>query len=105
MRFQKLCGRGLICTMALLLAGTCSALSHPYVVSGSVTVQGDGIPRITAQELLILVRRRKAILVDVRGLDAYKDRHIKGARSIPVDQIEARLKELPRGQTIATYCS
>ena len=105
MHFQKLCARGLICSVALLFAWNCSAQSHRYVFTGSVTAQGDGIPRITPQELLPLLRRRKAILVDVRGLEAYKDSHIKGALSIPVDQVEARLKELPRGKTIATYCS
>ncbi len=91
--------------MALLSGSTCPAPAQPEVFRDHVTGQGDGIPRITAQELLTALRRRKAILVDVRGLDAYKEGHIKGALSIPVDQVEARLKELPRGKLIATYCS
>lgn len=105
MRLNKLCALGLICSLALLLAGTFSALANPYVSRGGESAQGDGIPRITPEELRAALRRKRAILVDVRSLEAYKDRHIKGALSIPVDQIEARVKELPRGKTIAAYCS
>ena len=91
--------------MAVLSGSTWPAPAQPRALRNHATAQADGTPRITPQEVLTLVRRRKAVLVDVRGLDTYKYRHIKGALSIPVEQIEARLKELPRGKTIATYCS
>lgn len=45
------------------------------------------------------------LVIDVRSEEAYKDRHIKGARSIPVEKIEARVSELPRHRMIVTYCS
>lgn len=105
MRLNKFWGLGLSCSLTLLLGGIISAPANHYVPRGSSSVQGDGIPRITPAEVQDLVRRRRAIIVDVRSLEAYRDRHIKGSISIPVDQIEARLKELPRGKTIATYCS
>ena|SRR5687768_2860796 len=105
MSYQRLCALGLICLMALLSGSTGPARAQPYVSKDSLTAQGDGIPRITAEELLSELRGRKAILVDVRGPDVYKERHIKGALNIPVDQVHARLKELPRGKLIATYCS
>src|SRR5688572_14605182 len=102
MLYQRLYAFGLIFLMALVSGSTGPAPAQPTVFRGPVIEQGDAIPRITAQELLSDLRRRKAILVDVRGLDAYKERHIKGALSIPVDQVESRLKELPRGKLIAT---
>ena len=105
MHYQRLYPFGLILVMAVMSGAICPAPAQPKVFKERVTGQGDGIPRITPQELLSELRRRRAILVDVRGLDAYKEGHIKGAISIPVDQVEARLKELPRGKLIATYCS
>jgi len=54
-----------------------------------------------------LVRRiasGDAILLDVRPALEYRQGHIAGARSIPVEQIEARLRELdPTGEIVA-YC-
>ena len=105
MRYQRLYAWGLMGFMALLSGSTCLAPAKTNFFKGQVTAQADGIPRITPQELLSELRRRRAILVDVRGLDSYKEGHIKGALSIPIDQVEARLKELPRGKFIATYCS
>ena len=105
MLYQRLYAFGLVLVMAVLSGATCPAPAQPTVFKGSIASQGDGIPRITPQELLGDLRRRKAILVDVRSLDAYKEGHIKGAISLPIDQVEARLQELPRGKLIATYCS
>ena len=101
---QRLSALGLICVIGLFSSSSWAAPAQPRVFK-RVTMQGDGIPRVTALELLRELRRRRAILVDVRGLDSYKEGHIKGAISIPVDQVEARVKDLPRGKLIATYCS
>ena len=45
-----------------------------------------------------------AIVVDVRPTPEYQQGHIAGARSIPVEQLEARLRELDPGQEIVAYC-
>lgn len=44
------------------------------------------------------------ILLDVRPEDEYQQGHIPGAISLPVDQLEERLAELPRDQRIVAYC-
>ena len=62
-------------------------------------------PRLTAAEVKALVDKGEALVVDVRGKDAYDQEHAVGAISIPVDQIEARLKELPKNKLIAAYCT
>ena len=66
---------------------------------------GDGARRITPDEVRALLKENKAVIVDVRGKDAYNGGHIKGALSIPFAEIEERAKELPPDKTIVTYCS
>jgi rhodanese-related sulfurtransferase len=44
------------------------------------------------------------ILVDVRPAEEYAAGHIVGAISIPHDQIDERLRELPRDKEIVAYC-
>jgi rhodanese-related sulfurtransferase len=54
-----------------------------------------------------LVRRLSegdAILLDVRPALEYQQGHITGARSIPVEQMAARLDELNPDQEVVAYC-
>jgi hypothetical protein len=71
----------------------------------STPTPGDGAQRITVAELRAALDKGTAILVDVRSEDAYKAEHIKGAILIPVYEIAARYKELPKDKFIVTYCS
>jgi rhodanese-related sulfurtransferase len=45
-----------------------------------------------------------AILLDVRPALEYQQGHIAGARSIPVDQLDLRLRELTSAQEVVAYC-
>ncbi len=44
------------------------------------------------------------LLLDVRPAGEYDYGHLPGALSIPVDELELRLTELPKGKTIVAYC-
>ena len=44
------------------------------------------------------------MLVDVRPEEEYAAGHIEGARSIPIDELERRLSELPGGREVVAYC-
>jgi predicted sulfurtransferase len=75
-------------------------------VSPAVTAAaGAEAPRLTAAEVRRLVEKGEALVVDVRGKEAYDQEHAVGAVSIPVNEIEARLKELPKNKLIAAYCT
>jgi len=67
--------------------------------------EGDGVRRITPAEARQALDSGKAIIIDVRDESSYKAGHAKGALLIPVTEIEARVKELPRDKMIITYCS
>ena len=65
----------------------------------------DGIRRVTVQELQDLLAKGQAVVVDVRNQAAYDQGHIKGAKLIPMTEIQNHLSELPKDKTIVTYCS
>ena len=58
--------------------------------------------RVTLEEFTRLRAAHQVFVLDVR----YQiDKKIKGARHISLEQLEARLAELPRDREIVTYCS
>lgn len=46
-----------------------------------------------------------ATLVDVRTPGEFASGHAEGARNIPVDEVEARMGELPRDKPVVVYCA
>lgn len=72
--------------------------------SASATPQ-DNIRRVTITELRDMLEQNKAVVVDVRGTEAYKQEHIKGALDIPENQLSSRTKELPKDKMLVFYCS
>ena len=61
--------------------------------------------RIERDEAIKLVKEKKAVFVDVRGKESYDAGHIAGAISIPGTDLITRLKDLPSGKMIITYCA
>ena len=59
---------------------------------------------ISAAELVERMKAGDVLILDVRPELEYQSGHIPGARSIPIDELEARLTELPRDQEIIAYC-
>jgi len=44
------------------------------------------------------------ILLDVRPEDEYREGHLPGSRSVPIDEIEDRADELPEDEEYLVYC-
>jgi len=44
------------------------------------------------------------VLLDVRPGEEFDAGHIAGARSIPIDELENRIDELPRDREVVAYC-
>ncbi len=63
--------------------------------------EGVELPREDVQRL---VQGGKAVLVDVRPAMEFEHGHVAGALSIPIEELEKRLKELPRNKRIVAYC-
>ncbi|MDV2504586.1 MAG: metalloregulator ArsR/SmtB family transcription factor [bacterium] len=59
---------------------------------------------IDRQGLLERVRHGAVTVLDVRPVEEYLAGHIPGAVSVPLEELERRLTELPRDQEIIAYC-
>ena len=60
--------------------------------------------QISADELRARLRNGEVVLLDVRPRVEYETGHLPNAISIPVDELERRLSELPPNKTIVAYC-
>jgi rhodanese-related sulfurtransferase len=65
---------------------------------------GEEVDAIGRDELIARLRAGDVVLVDVRPSEEYEAGHIEGARSIPIDEVEARLAELPADREVVAYC-
>jgi rhodanese-related sulfurtransferase/predicted transcriptional regulator len=65
---------------------------------------GEEVEGIGREELVKRMRRRDVVLVDVRPSEEFEAGHIEGAHSIPIDELDERLGELPKGREVIAYC-
>jgi rhodanese-related sulfurtransferase len=65
---------------------------------------GDEVEEVGHDELVERLKRRDVVLVDVRPVEEYEAGHIDGARSMPIDELERRLDELPADTEVVAYC-
>src|SRR5215204_5353987 len=65
---------------------------------------GEEVEAIGREELIERLRRGDVVLVDVRPGEEYAAGHIDGARSIPLDELQHRLAELPDDGEVVAYC-
>jgi rhodanese-related sulfurtransferase len=47
---------------------------------------------------------RKLTAIDLRSADEFRQGHLPGARSLPMDQLTARFQEVPRQDLVVLYC-
>jgi DNA-binding transcriptional ArsR family regulator/rhodanese-related sulfurtransferase len=59
---------------------------------------------VAMADLLKRSRSRDVIILDARPPNEYAAGHIAGAISVPVDELQRRLKELPRNKEYVAYC-
>jgi 3-mercaptopyruvate sulfurtransferase SseA len=99
----------ILLSLAVLTACNSAEQKKPEVAAAdkatAAPTPGDGVRRVTVQELADLVARGQAVIVDVRTAGAFSQGHIKGAMLIPHNEILNHLSELPRDKMIVTYCA
>ncbi|TAM56657.1 MAG: ArsR family transcriptional regulator, partial [Acidobacteria bacterium] len=64
----------------------------------------EGMEPVEADELLQRLREGRVTVLDVRPTEEYRAGHIAGALSIPMKELKARIKDVPRGHRIVAYC-
>jgi rhodanese-related sulfurtransferase/DNA-binding transcriptional ArsR family regulator len=59
---------------------------------------------ISRAELLDRLSRGGVVVLDVRPASEYEAGHIRGAVSVPVDELQRRLRQLPDDSEVVAYC-
>lgn len=65
----------------------------------------QSLPVITTEDLARRLPRNGLTIVDVRGRSEYIERHVAGARHIPLGYLPQHLHELPRDTPLITQCA
>ena len=68
------------------------------------TEKQGSIQRIEYSDVRTLLDSNQAILLDVRSVEEFNNIHIRGALSIPLDQLHLRSSELPSEKKIIITC-
>ena len=90
------------------VAADLSDLSVPVITAGPWPTQAlpfPDVPRISVKETTEKMDKGEALLVDVRSGDAYDKGHAAGAISIPENDVDARVDEIPRDVDVVFYCT
>jgi rhodanese-related sulfurtransferase/predicted transcriptional regulator len=64
----------------------------------------DGLESINLEELLNRLKSKNVVLLDVRPEGEYNKGHIPQAINIPVEELSAKLKKLPKDKEYIAYC-
>lgn len=64
----------------------------------------DAMESVVGDELLRRVKEGEVTVLDVRPSEEYRAGHIPGAVSIPIGELKARCKELPKSRDVVAYC-
>lgn len=89
----------LVVVWAAGAAGTAARQNRP---------DGPAAPAMSLEAFKALHAAGGALVVDVRSSASYKDGHIPGAISVPLEEIDRRageIREAARDRAIVTYCS
>ena len=86
-------------------AGNQSATTAQPPPAQPASAAGDSARRVTIAELQKMLEDGEAVVYDTRAKGDYDTGHIKGARSMPLSEVESRTGELPKDKLIVFYCA
>ena len=94
-----------VCRFFVALRGLGQArLAEMEQVTRQYFERRGAMEAVDTDELLRRVKSGEVTVLDVRPSEEYRAGHIPGALSIPVGQLKARLKDLPKRREIVAYC-
>ncbi len=83
-----------------------AAAHHEQIDRLAIAYLGDRtrLEQIGRAELAERIAAGDVVVVDVRPAAEHAAGHIAGARSIPINQLAAKVKDLPAGVEVVAYC-
>lgn len=91
----------------LLVALRNTAEEHLFelqIALKNMVSQPESFISVSRESLLEKARQGDVIVIDVRPPDEFKAGHLPFARSMPLEEIESRLADLPNDRVIVAYC-
>ena len=97
----------LFLTAGMLLITTQGAIAGPLFKTVQYMPRNmKDVPRISPETLNSRLENGESIIiVDTGSARQFEGGHIAGAISIPLEQVESRLDELPKDRDIVFYCT
>jgi rhodanese-related sulfurtransferase len=92
---------GFYLTLRAFAEGRLAEIAH---TAKTYFEEREAMEPVAAEELLRRVKSGELTVLDVRPAEEYRAGHIPGAISIPVSELKARLKEIPREREVVAYC-
>jgi rhodanese-related sulfurtransferase/predicted transcriptional regulator len=73
-------------------------------ITKELVAEPDELAGVDRKQLLARARKGEIIVLDVRPRDEFEAAHIPFAISLPLDELKAKLKKLPKNVEIVAYC-
>ncbi|OHU26041.1 ArsR family transcriptional regulator [Mycobacteroides chelonae] len=92
--------------VAALIVAT-QAVANQYIAAAAEAARsllGDDVEAIGPDELIERTQKAEVILIDVRPREEFDAGHLTGAVSIPLDELNDSLRDLPPAANIVAYC-
>jgi len=94
--------------MKLIYSAILATILFMAIISGclssTTTSEKAKYVDVSIQQAKEMIDRGEVFILDVRTQEEYNEGHISGSTLIPVQELEARLNELPRNKKILVYC-
>ena len=74
------------------------------VAMASIVESGEGLEELDRATILEKARAGEVLVLDVRPTEEFAAGHLPHARSLPVNELEERLANLPKDMPIVAYC-
>ena len=84
---------------------TTSRAAGKSATTGTTEVHADGVRRVGPAELKEMLDAGRTVVYDTRAKASYDYEHIKGALSMPHEEVAGRAGEFPRDKTLVFYCT
>lgn len=81
-----------------------SRLIEVHEASRAFWAERGTMEPVASDELLRRVKKGDVTVLDVRPSEEFQAGHIPGAISVPLGELKARLKDLPKGRDVVAYC-
>lgn len=99
-----LIGLGLVLVVALVVSAALLLRQPAPAASVGQITSDSGLPDEVSVAQAADLRTQGAFILDVRTSEEWAEFHIPGSTLIPVDELESRVNEVPRGRQVVVVC-